>query len=279
MLFFKSSKQIKEQKKLMNNHIETIIIQSGWADVNIYTHKENYISLFLTSIENGPYWIVEENQDQLRLTIEPGIRRLHFRFNQTIKLDVYVPEQNNINWEVEADSGSVYFYKQVVQNIMLRVGSGNFKGNDLTVNNAFVEVGTGEVNINHFNGENLQLVGGSGDIKLVDVTCNRIMSKIGSGSLRYNHVRYKEMISEGGSGDVFLENFQGDTKMKVGSGDIEVVLDERPNLKCELQAGSGTIITDTGHISDGKIHKDYGEAKYVLALTSRSGDVVVKQKF
>lgn len=182
MLFYKSSKQIEQQKKITNKHIKSIIIQSGWADVNVYTHKENHISLFLTSIENGPYWIVEENHDQLRLTIEPGIKRLHFRFTQIIKLDIYVPKQSNIDWDVEADSGSVYFDEQIVQNITLRVRSGNFKGKGLTVKNALVEVESGEVNINHFNGKNLQLVGGSGDIELVDVTCNTIISNIGSGS-------------------------------------------------------------------------------------------------
>lgn len=85
------------------------------------------------------------------------------------------------------------------------------------------------------------------------------------------------MISEGGSGDLFLGNFEGNTKMKVGSGSIEVVLDKQPNLKCELQTGSGTIITDSEHVSSKKTQKDIGKAEYLLALTSGSGEVVLKQ--
>ncbi|GLO64831.1 DUF4097 family beta strand repeat-containing protein [Oceanobacillus kimchii] len=279
MLFYKPSNQINERKKITNNRINSITIQSGWADVNVYTHKENHISLFLTSIEHGPYWIVEENKDQLRLAIEPGIKRLHFRFTPTIKLDIYVPEQNNIDWDVETGSGNVYFNEQIVQNITLRVGSGNFKGKSLTVKNASVEVGSGDVNINNFNGKNLQLVGGSGDIKLVDVTCNTIMSKIGSGSITHNHVRYKEMISEGGSGNLFLENFEGETNMKVGSGSIEVILDKQPNIKCDLQTGSGSIITGGERVSSKKIHKVFGKSECALSLTSGSGDVVLKQSY
>lgn len=277
MLFYKSPKQVNEQRKITNNHIKSIIIQSGWANVNVYTHKENHISLFLTSIEDGPYWIVEENQDQLRLTIKPGIRRLHFRFTQTIKIDLYVPEQNIIDWNVEADSGSVNFNEQIVGNITTKVGSGNFTAKGLKAQNALIEVGSGDVNINHFNGKNLQLIGGSGDIELVGLICNTIITNIGSGCVTYNHVRYKEMISDGGSGDLFLENFEGNTKMKVGSGNIEVVLDKQPNIRCELQTGSGTIKTDSEHVSGKKIQKDFGEAEYLLALTSGSGEVVLKQ--
>ncbi len=163
---------------------------------------------------------------------------------------------------LDAGSGNIEADRIEGKSVSLHSGSGNQRLSNVKAADAIrLDMGSGNATVDTFEASSLTFEASSGNVKLLDGSA-KITGNVGSGNIRYQTARLTQ-----------------DVRLKAGSGNVEIELDEEPSsLKVEFRTGSGDSDIDWDGIKydikeEGDVSGQFGDGEALLEVTTGSGNI------
>lgn len=253
------SGEIVEGEEKFDNFDE---IETSTSSLKVYVNKgDEYKVKYHTYEENKPEIKVENNilyvkqntdgkigifinndeDEYVIITVKDENKEYKVDFELTSgDLDV---ENIAIDGSLNLTSGNVAFKNLTMNNLDVKMTSGEYLIDNVTANDLTISLSSGNVTIKNYKGENVKINETSGDVKLSDVVINDLDFKASSGSFVSSNLETKSFKTDITSGDVKVEKLTAesvDCNGKSGSTKIELVGDVT-DYNYDLDKTSGNI--------------------------------------
>lgn len=233
--------------------VEKININVVSADVNIIKYEGTEIrihfhgTIYRSNNVEIPRLLVETNRNVLNITVERIKKRFGWftYFNENTKLDIYVPEDYNEDFDIDVVSSDVSITNQDIDKLKVKTVSGIIELKNTTYNGINADCVSGDIYINgEISDSDLDTV--SGDINLT------------------------------------VSKLKDDVKMNTISGDVNLSIDkESDGFKIEYSTVSGDLQNTLIGLEIREKDKDsflgvYGNEKHSITFNSVSGDISIR---
>lgn len=249
----------KDGRAALSKTIDTIEINVGSVQTTIIPEDRNDVEAVLTG--KGSL-IVEETGN--RIIVETKRKMFNwFSFSEKRQLKIYIPEDYNRNINIQIGSGSL-----------------DFSGESMKLNKLSLDIGSGNVNLDHLEVDEFTHDGSSGKVEI-----DTLITKTGTFDLS--------------SGNLDIEHYTGSLNADVSSGKFSVQMDKL-NDSIDIDLSSGNVNLDlpdnadfilNGNVSSGNISSEfpltttssdkkglkgaYGSGKHKIDVSVSSGDVYI----
>ncbi|SEQ73025.1 Putative adhesin [Virgibacillus subterraneus] len=274
------NKEVITQKDTIDNvaKLKELNISTSEASVNVSTHEDKKVDLFLETYEGGPELKIDYSGDSLSVSAKGSEAYKSLKTPSCI-LHITVPSEISENWTVITSSGDVSTAKLKSDSfdtrtssgelnlvnlealkLHLKTSSGKITASDINVSEAYFETSSGEaafygikgdftgstssgdVTVMNFQGEKFHVVTSSGKIQQSNSIVNDMSLKTSSGNIQADSVKGEKVMLHANSGDIKCTRFTGDAKGYTISGDVLLSLLDESSLDIESSSGDITLL-------------------------------------
>lgn len=192
------------------------IIPSESGDVKVHLY-----GTYLASDKSvKPTLVVERSGDSLKIKVDWNRHTMLLRFQDNLKLDVYIPTQYAAQLEVQSTSGEI-------------------AAEGFTLNSFKAKATSGNLEVNRMNAGTAEIATTSGNTKLSG-TYDRFSYQSTSGSLTATDFVSRTSTLESTSGEIEVTGKPGDLKANSSSGKVNLEYEEYNN-RVEVTTTSGEV--------------------------------------
>ncbi|SDR02912.1 Putative adhesin [Virgibacillus salinus] len=296
------NKEVITQKDTIDNvaKLKELNISTSEASVNVSTHEDKKVDLFLETYEGGPELKIDYSGDSLSVSAK-GSEAYKSLNTPPCMLHVVVPSEISGNWsiiscsgdisaanltsdlfDIRSSSGEVNIANLEAQKLHLKTSSGKITVSEVKVSDVYFETSSGEaalygikgdltgstssgdVTVMNFQGEKFHVVTSSGKIQQSNGIVNDISLKTSSGSIQADSLKGEKVMLHANSGDIKCTRFTGDAKGYTISGDVLMSLLDESSLDLESSSGDITLLA-------GKVNLNA-----IVQVSTGSGDIFNK---
>lgn len=247
----------KDGSAELSNKIETIEINVAGVRAAIIPEDRDDVKAILTG--KGSL-IVKETGDSI--VVETKRKMFNwFSFSEKRQLKIYVPKDYNRNMNIQIGSGFL-----------------NFSGQSMKLNDLSLDIGSGDVKIDHLEVNEFTHDGSSGNVEIDTLLTKTGTFELSSGNLDINH--YTGALNadvSSGKFSVQMDKLNDSVDIDLSSGDVMLDLPENADFKLIGKVSSGNISSDFPLTSNGTDNKSiqgtHGSGKNEINVTVSSGDV------
>jgi lia operon protein LiaG len=247
----------KDGRTALSNDIETIDISVGGVKTTIIPENRDDVEAVL----KGKGSLIVKEIDN-RLVVETKRKMFNwFSFSEKGNLKIYIPADYNRNMNIQIGSGSLHFSGQTM------------KLNELTL-----DIGSGNVNIDHLEVNEFTHDGSSGNVKIDTLKTKSSTFDLSSGNLEVNHFTgaLKADLSSGRF-SMQMDKLNDSIEIDLSSGNVNLDLPDNADFNLDGEVSSGNISNDfplTTNESDKKSLKGtHGTGKNQINVSVSSGNI------
>ncbi len=249
-----------DKQRISLSGVNSIELYTSSGDIEIVTENRNDIYIELKSYRNGPELFIEKGRT-LKIEVKKPRFRL-FDFNRgEVKLTIVLPNDYNDNLKTVSSSGDVNVTGLELENLDIKLSSGDLTAEDITAENAKLSASSGEMELKKLKMEDLEVSLSSGSLE-IDGFTGRLSGRLSSGSV-----------------DMKIDKLVDDIELRLSSGSVEIDFSENDlDAELELRTSSGDIEVDfpvliTDKQKDNRLTGKVGNGKYKINITCSSGDI------
>lgn len=249
----------KEGRAALSNDIESIDINVGGVKTTIIPEDRDDVEAVLTG--KGSL-IVKETGNSL--IVETKRKMFNwFSFSEKRQLKIYIPEDFNRNMNIQIGSGTL-----------------NFSGQSMKLNDFSLDIGSGNVNIDHLDVNEFAHDGSSGNVKIDTLLTKTGTFDLSSGNLDINHFT-GALNADVSSGrlSVQMDKLNDSIDIDLSSGNVNLDLPDNADFNLNGKVSSGNISSDFPLTSSGTdntiIKGTHGSGKNNINVTVSSGNVKI----
>ncbi|WP_284140778.1 DUF4097 family beta strand repeat-containing protein [Virgibacillus sp. LDC-1] len=258
--------------------LASVNIITKHANVEVTVHDAPNIVIRLHTYDGGPMLFVRRDGAVGHITAHSEETMLFSNTLTTARLQVTVPKNSDLSWDVQTSSGNmtieelsgeninlavqsgdIFFRKADFQNVRVKTTTGEIKGLDLAMEELRIETSSGDVRLNKITGntwvktnagdidvvdmegDRIDLQSASGDIDMVNVSVQQAFSQTASGDIEAKDMFATKLMTIASSGDMVFQSFTGKAMGHSSSGDIRFILSENGALDLETSSGDITV--------------------------------------
>jgi lia operon protein LiaG len=175
---------------------------------------------------------------------------------------------------------NVYIPENYHGNMAFNLGSGNmnFSGHSMRLDELSVDIGSGNMYLNHLEAKHFKHEGASGNVVIDSLKTESGSFDLSSGNLDLHH--YTGAIKAdvaSGEFNVQLDNLKDSIEVDLSSGNVGLSLPADADFKLNGEVSSGNISCDIPLKSEERNHKSisgiHGSGKYKIDLSVSSGNI------
>ncbi|MEJ8553130.1 DUF4097 family beta strand repeat-containing protein [Tepidibacter sp. Z1-5] len=242
--------------------INQISIEASSSDINIIPEDRanikahfygNVISTFKPELET------KINGKELLIFVKRP--KSYSIFNSDLKLDIFVPKNYKENIDINSSSSNI--------NIQ----------NELTLNNLFIDVSSGDASLKDLNIKNLKYDSSSGTLIGDNIVTDSTCIDLSSGNVELNNFT-GDLKGESSSGSVEVNYniFDNNIDLDTSSGTVNIELPDDAKFYLDAECSSGNIecgfpIMVRGKQEDNTLRGIVGNDKNKIIINTSSGDI------
>jgi lia operon protein LiaG len=252
------SEKNKERVSLFG--VDALEIYTSSGDIEIVTENRDDIYLELQSYRNGPELFIDKGRTLKVEVKKPKYRLFNFSSGK-VKLTVVIPRDFNKYLKTVSSSGDVDISKLDMDELEIRLSSGDLTANNITSKSAKLNASSGDMDLENIDVDDLEVSLSSGSLE-IDKFSGKLNGRLSSGSVSMN-----------------IDRLENDIELRLSSGSVKINFDENDlNAELELRTSSGDIEVDfpvlvTGKQKDNRLTGTSGDGKYKINITCSSGDI------
>ncbi|WP_443258286.1 DUF4097 family beta strand repeat-containing protein [Virgibacillus sp. L01] len=274
------NKEVIIQKDTIDNvaKLKELNISTSEASVNVSTHEDKRVDLFLETYEDGPELKTDHSGDSLNISAE-GLKTYNSLNTPPCMLHIVVPSEMSRAWsiitssgdvsaanlisnsfDIRSSSGEVNLANLEAQKLHLKTSSGKITVSEVEVSDVYFETSSGEaafngikgdltgstssgdVTVMNFQGEQFHVVTSSGKIQQSNSIVKDMSLKTSSGSIQADSLTGEKVMLHANSGDIRCTRFTGDAKGYTISGDVLLSLLDESSLDIDSSSGDITLL-------------------------------------
>lgn len=247
----------KDGRATLSNKIETIEIDVAGVRTTIIPEDRDDVEAILTG--KGSLIVNEEGNSIL---VETKRKMFNwFSFSEKRELKIYVPKDYNRNMNIQVGSGTL-----------------DFSGRSMKLNDLTLDIGSGNVKIDHLEVDEFTHDGSSGNVEIDTLLTKSGSFDLSSGNLDINH--YTGALNadvSSGRFSVKMEKLNDSIDIELISGDVSLDLPDNADFTLNGKVSSGNITSDFPLTRGGTDHKSIkgtqGSGKNPINITVSSGEV------
>ena len=229
----------------------------GGVQTTIIPEDRNDVEAVLT----GEGTLIVKETDN-KLVVETKKKMFNwFSFSKKRQLKIYIPEDYNRNMNIQIGSGSL-----------------DFSGESMKLNDFSLDIGSGNVNIDHLEVNNFIHDGSSGNVEIDTLFTKTGTFDLSSGNLSINHYTgaLNAAVSSGRL-SVQMDKLMDSIDIDLSSGNVDLDLPDNADFHLNGKVSSGDIKSDFPLTTNGTDKKGlegtHGSGKYKINVSVSSGDV------
>ncbi|MEH7247280.1 DUF4097 domain-containing protein [Neobacillus niacini] len=247
----------KEGRATVSQKIDTIEINVGSVHTTIIPEDRNDVEAVLTG--NGSLIVKEDGN---RLVVETQKKMFNwFAFSEKRKLKIYIPEDYNRNMNIQLGSGGLAF-----------------SGDSMKLNKLSLDIGSGNVNLDHLEVAEFTHDGSSGNVEIDTLTTKTGTFDLSSGNLDIEH--YTGAIHadvSSGKFSVQMDKLNDSIEIDLSSGNVNLDLPDNADFSLVGNVSSGNIQSEfpltTTSSNKKSLKGTHGSGKHKIDISVSSGDV------
>lgn len=249
----------KDGRAALSKSIETIEINVAGVSTTIIPENRDDVEAVLTG--KGSLNVEETGST---LLIETQKKMFNwFSFSEKRQLKIYIPEDFNRNMNFQVGSGTL-----------------NYSGESMKLNKLSLDIGSGNVNLDHLDVNEFIHDGSSGNVKIDTLLTKSGTFDLSSGNLEIDH--YTGALNadvSSGRFSIQMDKLTDSIDIDLSSGNVDLDLPDNANFNLNGKVSSGDITSDfplTANGSDKKsIKGTHGSGKYKINVSVSSGNVQI----
>ncbi|WP_175986410.1 DUF4097 domain-containing protein [Bacillus sp. Marseille-Q1617] len=258
-LFAKENKSGDSVK--VSNDVDSIELLLESGETEIIPWDENEVKVEIDG--NGKLTLKERGN-----TIEVEVKHKWYQwiaFNQKSDITVYVPKDYDRDMNIELGSGEVVF-------------TGGSTSTPMKLDTFTVRMGSGDMELVHFDTNVFDHKGSSGDLTIDNLTTKDGKVDLSSGDVEISNFE-GPLSGDVSSGDVtvMMKSLTGDIDFDVSSGEVNLDLPDDAGFTLDGRASSGDVSSTfplkDKKDEDGDLSGTAGNGKYNVKASVSSGSV------
>ncbi|WP_419954262.1 DUF4097 domain-containing protein [Neobacillus niacini] len=249
----------KDRSAELSNKIDAIDINVAGVRATIIPEDRDNVEAILTG--KGSL-IVKETGN--RIVVETKRKMFNwFSFSEKRQLKIYVPKDYDRNMNIQIGSGTL-----------------NFSGKLMKLNDLSLDIGSGNVKIDHLEVNEFTHDGSSGNVEIDTLHTKTGTFDLSSGNLEINH--YSGALNadvSSGRFSVKMDQLNDSIDIDLSSGHVKLDLPDNADFKLNGKVSSGNISSDFPLTSSGTDNKNlqgtHGSGKNEINVSVSSGDVQI----
>ncbi|NYE08109.1 lia operon protein LiaG [Bacillus niacini] len=249
----------KNGRATLSKTIDTIEINVGSVRTTIIPEDRNDVEAVLTG--KGSL-IVKETGNSI--VVETKRKMFNwFSFSEKRQLKIYVPEDFNRDMNIQIGSGSL-----------------NFSGQSMKLSHLSLDIGSGNVKIDHLEVNEFTHDGSSGNVEIDTLITKTGTFDLSSGNLDINHFTGAlEADVSSGKFSVQMDKLNDSIDIDLSSGDVNLDLPDDADFNLKDKVSSGNISSDfpltTKGTDNNNLKGTHGSGKHEINVSVSSGDVKI----
>lgn len=247
----------KDGRSVISNDIESIDINVAGVKTTIIPENRDDVKAILTG--KGSLIVKEEGSS---IVVETKRKMFDWlSFSEKRHLKVYIPEDYNRDMEIQIGSGSLHF-----------------SGQSMKLDELSLDIGSGNVNIDHLEVNAFTHDGSSGNVKMDTLKTKSSSFDLSSGNLEVNHFTgaLKADVSSGRF-SMQMDKLNDSIEIDLSSGNVNLDLPDNADFNLDGEVSSGNISSDFPLTTNGTDKKSlkgtHGSGKNQINVSVSSGNV------
>lgn len=247
----------KDGRSVISNDIESIDINVAGVKTTIIPANRDDVKAILTG--KGSLIVKEEGSS---IVVETKRKMFDWlSFSEKRHLKVYIPEDYNRDMEIQIGSGSLHF-----------------SGQSMKLDELSLDIGSGNVNIDHLEVNEFTHDGSSGNVKMDTLKTKSSSFDLSSGNLEVNHFTgaLKADVSSGRF-SMQMDKLNDSIEIDLSSGNVNLDLPDNADFNLDGEVSSGNISSDFPLTTNGTDKKSlkgtHGSGKNQINVSVSSGNV------
>ncbi|MCM3693735.1 LiaG family protein [Neobacillus niacini] len=247
----------KDGRASLSKTIETIDIKVAGVKTTIIPENRDDVEAVITG--KGSLTVKETVN---RLVVETKNKMFNwFSFSEKSQLKIYIPEEYNRDMTIQIGSGIL-----------------NFSGQSMKLNELSLDIGSGNVNIDHLEVNEFTHDGSSGIVKIDTLKTKSSTFDLSSGNLEVNHFTgaLKADVSSGRF-SMQMDKLNDPIEIDLSSGNVNLDLPDNAEFNLDGEVSSGNISSDFPLTSNGSDKKSlkgtHGSGKNQINVEVSSGNI------
>lgn len=249
----------KDGRSAISNDIESIDINVAGVKTTIIPENRDDVKAILTG--KGSLIVKEEGSS---IVVETKRKMFDWlSFSEKRHLKVYIPEDYNRDMEIQIGSGSLHF-----------------SGQSMKLDELSLDIGSGNVNIDHLEVNEFTHDGSSGNVKMDTLKTKSSSFDLSSGNLEVNHFTgaLKADVSSGRF-SMQMDKLNDSIEIDLSSGNVNLDLPDNADFNLDGEVSSGNISSDFPLTTNGTDKKSlkgiHGSGKNQINVSVSSGNVQI----
>lgn len=258
----KTYNDLDQEKIEKIDTINQISIETSSCDVNIIPEdREDVKAHFYGNVTSTFKPELETKVKGKELLIFIKRPKSYSIFNSDLKLDIFVPRNYKENIDIDSSSSNI--------NIQ----------NELTLNNLFIDLSSGNAKLKDLNIKNLKFEASSGSLIGENIITNSTVLEVSSGAIDLNNFTGNlKGDSSSGSVEVNYNVFDNNIDLETSSGNVNIGLPDDAKFYLDAECSSGDIECDfpimvRGKQEDNTLKGTVGNDKNKIIINTSSGDI------
>lgn len=252
----------KEESKVnVSNKTKEIIIESGGVNVIVESNDKQYVEAHVSGKGNVN---VTQRGDKIKVKYDRKWYESFFSFFDRSKLTVTIPKDYDNDIEFDIGSGMVNFEdssKMEFDKFSIDIGSGKIDLGEVTANKGDIDIGSGIVTIEQFNGD-LSIDVSSGMLNLYNMN-GKLETDVSSGKVT-----------------IAVEQLVESIEAEVSSGMLTLDLPDDADFYIKGNVSSGIIrnkfTLENNESTKHTIEGSYGKGTHMIDLDVSSGIIEIE---
>ncbi|MFZ3579273.1 DUF4097 family beta strand repeat-containing protein [Virgibacillus sp. DJP39] len=269
----KNTVEINQKETVIGEQIDTLVVSTSSADVEVETGAGEDIIILLTGeisekLAEDYEFKVSQRGNSLDISFNKKKKDVGLQFKASysdVKLQITLPEKTYNDLQIRTSSGEIILSKLVSKTVTSSSSSGSQLISDLSVSNKlFIKSSSGDIVVKGNNAGNAKLVASSGSIKSKELVSNEAIMETSSGDIVYNSYA-----------------INGNLDFKASSGNVDIQFDQVPetlSLECRANSGDVNVRIDDLEIKEKNDHNvvaTLGLGKNNIKARTSSGDITI----
>jgi lia operon protein LiaG len=247
----------KDGRAAISNDIESIDINVGGVKTTIIPQDRDDVEAVL----KGKGSLIVKETDN-RLVVETKRNMFNwFSISEKRQLNIYIPKEYNRNMKIQIGSGSL-----------------NFSGQSMKLNELSLDIGSGDVVMDHFEVNEFTHDGSSGNVVIDTMVTETGTFDLSSGNLEIKHYTgalHADVSS--GRFSVQMDKLNHSIDIDLSSGNVDLDLPDNADFNLDGKVSSGNISSDftliTTETDNKSLKGTHGSGKNKITISVSSGDV------
>jgi lia operon protein LiaG len=247
----------KDGRAALSNDIESIDINVGGVKTTIIPQDRDDVEAVL----KGKGSLIVKETDN-RLVVETKRKMFNwFSFSEKRQLNIYIPKDYNHKMKIQIGSGSL-----------------NFSGQSMKLNELSLDIGSGDVVMDHIEVNEFTHDGSSGNVVIDTLVTETGTFDLSSGNLEIKHYTgalHADVSS--GRFSVQMDKLNHSIDIDISSGNVELDLPDNADFDLDGKVSSGNISSDfpltTSETDNKSLKGTHGSGENKINISVSSGDV------